>query len=133
VHPGFPGIKLWADAAARLGYDPSTLQRVRPQLQKYYVHGPSAGSTPLPLEAVYVLQPEPRPGIAFEALAGASAFDAINNETRVARVVKGLPTQVRHLTTTAAVVNRARVTAVRRPVGAFTLDELVARVERELQ
>jgi hypothetical protein len=56
VLPGFPQFKLWSDSITALGYNPETLPRLRPEVEKYG-HRFSEGFslTPLPLRKIYVL------------------------------------------------------------------------------
>jgi hypothetical protein len=56
VHPDGRLLKLWAHAVERLDLGQTRGERVRPQLQKYYVEPKHALTEPLPLGAVYVLR-----------------------------------------------------------------------------
>ncbi|HIK55712.1 MAG TPA: hypothetical protein IGS37_11180 [Synechococcales cyanobacterium M55_K2018_004] len=56
VFPGYPQLKLWADAATQLGHQPAKLPRLHPDFDKY-AHRYSQGFSlePVPLRAIYVL------------------------------------------------------------------------------
>jgi hypothetical protein len=56
VHPDGRHLKLWAQAIERLDLGQTRGERVRPQLQKYYVEPKHALSEPLPLGAIYMLR-----------------------------------------------------------------------------
>lgn len=54
--PGVPRLKLWPDAACALGHDPSTLERVTEDIEKYQLaHAGPGPARPVPLRRLYVL------------------------------------------------------------------------------
>lgn len=56
VIPGYPQLKLWADAVEALGADPQELPRIRAEFDKHVQQTRDHFSdTPLPLGAIYVL------------------------------------------------------------------------------
>ena len=58
VRPSFPRVRLWSDAMRRLGISPNGLERTRLQLDKYHLPlGDSFHAAPLPLRAVFHLEP----------------------------------------------------------------------------
>ena len=57
LQPAYPELKLWAEAAAKIGEDAQTLPRARTQLEKYslcFHH--QFDATPLPLRRLYLLE-----------------------------------------------------------------------------
>jgi hypothetical protein len=133
AHPGFSGIKLWADAAAKLGCDTTGLARVRPRLEKYVVPTRSTDATgPRPVAAVYVLTSHNGTDIRLETLSASACFDAVHAQIRIPRAIRGLSSQVHHFKTTAAITNHATVVRVGRPREPFLLDQLAERVAQDL-
>ncbi len=56
VFPGYPQLKLWADAATQLGHQPAELPRLHPDFDKYaYRYTQAFSLEPVPLRAIYVL------------------------------------------------------------------------------
>ena len=60
VYPSYPQLKLWQNTANLLKIDTSTLPRIRPQDEKYAlkIEGQFC-SMPLPLKAVFEIDPDP--------------------------------------------------------------------------
>lgn len=57
VFPAFPAIALWEDVLNGLGsHDLSTLRRVRPELQKYWLPVEAGSQKPVPVRAFYHLE-----------------------------------------------------------------------------
>lgn len=56
VHPSFPQIKLWPDAASYLGYSPESMPRVIPDEAKRYSNISDFSSYPVPLRQIYILE-----------------------------------------------------------------------------
>lgn len=59
TYPGYPRIKLWPEAAVKLGYSLETLPRIVFEDDKRSLHCPQGfNSTPLPVRRIYILSPE---------------------------------------------------------------------------
>lgn len=56
VFPGSPQVKLWSDSVTSLGHDPQTLERIRPETDKYVQRYKTNFSIqPIPLKQLYIL------------------------------------------------------------------------------
>jgi hypothetical protein len=56
VFPGFPQVKLWSDAVTSLGSDPQTLERIRPELDKFaHPYKTNFSLQPIDLKQLYIL------------------------------------------------------------------------------
>lgn len=133
VQPGFPQIKLWADAAQRLGRATDDLHRVRPQIDKFAVPTSSRfAATPLPLSAIYMLYTHNESDIRLEVLADSDGFHAIRDHTFGWRYVAGLGTRLAHFRMAVAVANTTPVVRVTRPRHPYLLDELADCIEEHL-
>lgn len=130
VQPGIPQIKLWSDATRRLSLDTGAMIRIRMQVEKFaYPVGKGFCDQPLPLAAVYILHTHNKPDIVFEPVNGMGKFSPLKNHTYRSQHIKGLGMQTRHLQLCGQVANRIRLTHITRPSAGFTLDELIERVE----
>jgi hypothetical protein len=133
VHPGFPQMKLWADAARHLGRATDRLHRILPGVEKFAV--PTAASFAArsqPLAAIYVLDPCDQPEIHLEALADTDCFDAVCNHTYQWWSVLALGTQAAHFRLATAVASAVPIVHLRRPRSPYLLNELVDLLEKEL-
>lgn len=92
VVPGFPQLKLWPDAVAALGIDPSELALLHPQFEKRAQRvSVDATRSPKPLRALFVLGLGDQHAI--EALPSMEAFSAIVQHAYAARFIgkAGIP------------------------------------------
>lgn len=120
--PGYPRIKLWADAVTRLGVDPSSLDRVVSRLDKFELPLTRAQVEPLPLRWVYVLERHAGPDLTISPATGMSAFSLLHEHTYRNQLVHG-PEAVRaHLELCGRVAARARVSRVTRPAETMTAE-----------
>lgn len=94
VIPGYPQIKLWADALTRLGIEPVDLQPVRPDIQKYALDFRSMfHDTPLPVGAIYILSLTEHPELKLITLSGSDKLTALSSQIFCQRFVHGLGKQ----------------------------------------
>lgn len=133
--PSFPMVKLRTDAAAWLGYDGSTLTRVRNDLEKYWVHPPSAVSKPLPLRRVYILRQgsgtdDP---ISVTTIPPLRRFDALLRYSYFSEQLTGLKLMREHFGALSAVAGRADVRDLNRNMGPESLGAVVDRIVDDLQ
>jgi hypothetical protein len=135
VLPGYPQIKIWADAAKQLGNPTVNLHRLRPQLEKFALPARSSfAGSPARLHAIYVLGSHNEHGgeIRLETLEGSASFTAIRYNTYRQRFLDGLEMRPVHFRLAAAAAKAARVVRVTRPKQPFLLDELADRIQVEL-
>lgn len=78
--PGLPRVRLWQDAAERLGHDPADLRRVRPGFDKFVLPAEPATEA-LPIRWIHVLDTEDRSDVASTPITGAAQFQALNENT----------------------------------------------------
>ena len=97
VLPGFPTLYLWANELKHLGIQASSLQRARPQLEKYALPVPQGfRRDPLPIYSSYLLKPHTRPETLIEPIREAEKFPAILEMTSFPSFVEGLGTGAAH-------------------------------------
>lgn len=129
VLPGFPRLKLWEDAAARLDIETAGLRRIRPHLHKYDfpVRDRYAGE-PLPVRWVYLLRTHPTADTVLEEITGMRRFRPLRNNTYRLRFMDGMALSEDHLRLCGALAGRVHMARVTRPDHGFDLDGLVDRV-----
>ncbi|HET8705638.1 MAG TPA: hypothetical protein VFM46_04970, partial [Pseudomonadales bacterium] len=96
--PSFPRIKLWADSARHLAIATDTLNRIRPELEKFNLPlGDHYCAERLPVRAVYVLQKHNEPTIEISAIEGMARFQMLRHNSYRHRFMQGLSLQPEHL------------------------------------
>ena len=106
---------------------------MRPQLEKFAVPTVSQfASAPVPLHAVYVLQPHNRPEFEIMPLTNTEKFNVFVQQTYRQRFLDGLGLRPDHFRLAVTAAQTARVRYIRRPMHPFLLDELVALIEKDL-
>lgn len=131
VIPGFPRLKLWADALKKLNTDKHQLQSVRwtQGLEKYFLPVEPGHEKPVPLESVFILESSNTNDIKIKPLKGAAKIDPLLNNTYRMSFLKGMGGKKDHFRQCAAVAAQAKVHQVCRPRKGFLLDELMDRLE----
>lgn len=133
LYPGFPQLKLWLDSCIKLGEDPRGLCRIRSKLEKYALPLQGFYSNPLPLEKLYVLTTTNIQKFELITLNGPEKFMALVNHTYRRCYLRGMDRLNVHASQCAMVAKKNTVIRVNRPSESFLLDELVERLEGDLQ
>ena len=132
IIPGFPRLKLWADALNKLEKDRDGLHRVRldPEFEKYFVPFEHASDGPTPVRTVFVLDTTNTDQFEVVPLKGMDKIDPILDHTYRPGFLEGLGDKQAHFKQCAAVAAQAAVIRIIRPYKGFRLDELMDLVER---
>ena len=130
--PGFPFLRLWADALNKLQARPAPLRRVRAELEKYLLPVGRFSARPDALRAVYILTAGNGAGIKLAAVRPASALVYLRKNTHRFKLVNAFGHQRAHFETTAHIARDVPVVRVTRPAGAFEIDALADRIERDI-
>jgi hypothetical protein len=120
--PGYPRIKLWGDAVARLGVDADRLERVASSVDKFQLPIQRAGSEPLPLRWVYVLERHTGADLQVSNVSGMETFSLLHEHTYRNELVHGDAVAREHLALCARLAGRVRVARVTRPVETMTAE-----------
>jgi hypothetical protein len=132
LYPGFPQVKLWADACEKLSQDTAALRRIRPQLEKYALPlGEQFWSEPLPVKRLYILNTINSKEFKLEVLIRAEKFMALGEQTYRLPFMQGMGLDGSHLRQCTKVAARVPVLRVTRPSGWFLLDELVELISQD--
>lgn len=118
--PGFPKIKLWADAAARFGLDVTDLRRVRQQDEKYHVPFERPTLSPLPVRWVYALEKSEGTALSIEPVAGVAGFGLLWQHSYRPQLLQGFATRAEHLARCSRVQEQVRLARVHRPAATMT-------------
>lgn len=123
--PGFPRIKLWHDAAARLDIATDGLARIRPGLEKFSLPLSAAFPPgPLPIRWVYLLHPGNTDTIAVTPVSGMDRFRPLMANTYRRRFMEGMALHAGHLERCGALAGRVHLAHVARPGTGFDIDGL---------
>lgn len=134
VQPSYPQLKLWEDSAKKLEIDTSALKRVRPQDAKFAVPiHENFFNQPLPVKALYILNTHNQDDFIFEELSGVNKFQPLKNNTFRPHFTQAFGMQKAHLKRVSQLASQARVIRITRPNHGFQIDELVERIEQDMQ
>lgn len=122
---GVPRIKLWHDSAQRLGFEPASLPRLRPSLNKYIL---AAASTPagqaLDVRWVYILRRAHAADPSISPVAGMNRFVPLLGHTYRRRVMEGMALSSRHLLSCGKLAGRVHMAYLDRPALGFQIERL---------
>ncbi|NOX60444.1 MAG: hypothetical protein GXP42_00615 [Chloroflexi bacterium] len=135
VLPGYPSIKVWADACQRLGVNTSELKQIRPELHKYhYPIPPNAFCTrPTRLHAIYFLTAKPIERPKLKPLEGAAKLREIQSHLFKFRFAEAQRVWPWLFGAMIAIASQARVCIIERPKSGCSLDELADLIENDLR
>lgn len=133
ILPGISRLKLWADAAASLGYEQSHLDPLRPGALKFGLAAHNAFSPePEPLDRIFILMPGDTAAIAVDPIHRLDRFQALLDNTYRDDLMAGYRRE-KHFQQIATLAAQAGLYRVARPIGtAFNPQMLADRLEREM-
>jgi hypothetical protein len=132
VLPGFPQIKLWADATRKLAEDCTFLPRVRQELEKYGLPLQEGFcSEPTPLKRIYILNATNTDRFEIGSIKGLEKFNALIRSTYRFRFTEGLGSKREHFNQCAVIGRKMDVQRVTRPRRGFRIDELMDLIEKD--
>jgi len=126
--PGFPRLKLWADALEQLGTATEGLDRVRwgVELQKFFLPAENRRESPVPVRSVCILNATNTVEVPErQILSGAEKIDPLIRNSYRMRFLEGLGGKKAHFQQCAAIAAAAEVHRVTRPRRGFFLDGLM--------
>lgn len=133
VQPSYPQLKIWRDTAKKLDIDTSPLKRIRMQVDKFaFPLHEQFYSEPLPIKAVYILNPHNQPDLRVEEITGMNKFQPLKNQSYRGGYLEGLGLNAQHLTLCASLANQSRVARIIRPNNGFKINELVELIEDDM-
>jgi hypothetical protein len=120
--PGYPRIKLWEDAVARLGVDPAGLERVAQAVDKFQLPIERSRSEALPLRWVYVLERHEGEDLTITAVGGMETFGLLHEHTYRNELLHGDEVVGEHLDLCSRVAALSRISRVTRPARSMTAE-----------
>lgn len=117
---GYPRIKLWEDALARIGMTSDGLEPVRTAAPKFNVPIARSEFGALALRWVYALETQDGPGLDIVPVAGIRKFELLSEHTYRPQLLFDRASTWQHAQQCAALGARARVARVRRPAATMT-------------
>jgi hypothetical protein len=132
VQPAMAEVALWRESARRLGFDSADWKPVRQGLERYYVPGLRAESSPQPLRALYILGVHNQSTVRSTRLRGRERFLLVTQFV-FNRTLAELPaTRERQFQAIAALITAVPVSNLQRPEAMWSVDELVAVIQGDL-
>lgn len=132
VLPAMPRSKLWSDAVAHLGYELSSLPRLRQSEDKYELNlREHFAHLPVPLSHIYVLFDNQHEELELQPLDRLDSFQAVLHNTYREFFLDGLDKRTSHLKLAAAAARHARVRIFSRPRDLCQMDEVVELLEAD--
>lgn len=131
--PGVRRIKLWRDAAERLGISTASLHRVSPDIDK--LHLPLKGQedvTPLKIRWIYFLNSGPVNQVKIDPIDGLERFQPLHDNTYRLPFVDGLKLRGKHLAQCAQLASQVHLARVTRPEASFDLDALIEGLLKDM-
>ncbi len=130
--PGYPNLRLWSDAFARLGLPLESRRRVRDGIDKHLLPAERFAAEPQTIRAAYVLGKRKTEALEFSRTKPAGAFWSFKRHTHRRRFVDGLGNREGHFHALARLSRSVPVTLVTQPAGGVSPDLLASRIERHL-
>ena len=130
VQPDGRRLKLWAHAVEKLDLAERRGDAVRSKIEKFYIEPLQAATTALPVRAVYLLRETRAP--AKDGIVEANFVDAtvmIRKNAYRPRLVRALDQQTHYLQSAAAMIAKAGVYALHRPLDFGAFPQTVSRLE----
>lgn len=131
--PGIPRIKIWRDAAERLKVETATLDRIRPEMEKFNLPLPeSLVDTPRPVQWIFLLGTHERQDFDLTHLSGIERFAPLLANTYRRRFMEGMRLNADHLAQCGRLAGKVHMARVIRPESGFDIDGLVDLLLREM-
>lgn len=129
VLPAYPYLMLWADASNRLAISKFHLQRIRSSLEKYVLPlGEGSAVEPIPLHAIYVLEPSNSDVFSLVPIRGIQKMKALSLTAYRPDFVEAMRLDTQYVKRLGEIASKAKVALVNRPRSGFRVDELVDRL-----
>lgn len=122
--PGLPRIRLWQDAAERLGHKVDDLQRIRPGFDKFALPARPVAEA-LPVRWIHLIDVEARDDVACVPLRGLGRFVALRDNTYRPDYILRAIGESAHLNLCAGLAGHAAMFRTVRPAEGFSLETVI--------
>lgn len=132
--PGFPQVKLWADAARALGRSTDGLRRVTPEYEKFIAPEIARFSAdPERLRAIYVLQVEEGAQLGLRGLGNTERFNALLDHTWQKLTLAGLGVREWHFHTAARIASLVYAARLTHPTAPLDIHPAADLIEADMR
>lgn len=129
VFPGFPSLKLWKDAAEKLGRETDGLFPLLHGYDKYRLNAElNYSGQPIRLGKIFILNTHESPGISSKEIMGLPKLEALLTNTYRYTFLKGQDLESSHFRQCVSVANDVRVYNIFRPESLFMIDRLMETI-----
>lgn len=133
IIPGYPRLKLWADAVEELGGDTALLRRVRTNLEKYELPLDEIfSSTTVPLRWCCELSRDNTKKVQLVKVTDADKIGTIEKNTYRYGFLSGRRGKAQHVKQYGDVAKAIDIFHISRPMDGFWVDDLVTQLEEGL-
>ncbi|MBN2863221.1 MAG: hypothetical protein JXN62_08680, partial [Bacteroidales bacterium] len=109
-------IKLWSDTLKQLKQEENGLDRIYPEIEKYYYPMDTITGDSFRLDQIYILEISETKEILFNELFGSSKFAALRSEIYRLEYLQGMPlNELVYFKSIVDICNNVRVVRVQRP------------------
>lgn len=122
--PGLPRIRLWRDAAVRLGHDIATLARVRPEFDKFELAA-ATDPHPLPIRWIHAIEVTPGAALSTRRIDGATRIQLLRNHSYRPQFIARTMGEAAHFARTAALAAQVAMYRTVRPDAGDTLTAMI--------
>ncbi len=130
--PGYPNLRLWADALGRLGLTAENLRLARDGIDKYLLPAGGAPDRLQPVRAAYALAAREAETLELQRLRPAKAFEILNRNIHRRRLVNAMGGWEANFRALGHFALSVPVTRVNRPTAGISPNALGERIERHL-
>ena len=132
VVPGPAHLKLWSDSLKSLGMNSKKGDKVRKELEKYFVPTEATSDKSIPLKKVYILNVRNNSDIETIPIKGMEKFTVLRNHTYRINFVKGLGVENNHFGITSKLAGLIEINKLYRNIKGFETDKLITLILNDL-
>lgn len=130
--PGYPTLRLWADAFDRLGLAVEARLQARDGIDKYLLPVKDFATRPQPIRAAYALSFRVGENFELVRVASAEAFLILKRNIHRRRLIDGLGNREPYFHALSRIVRTVPLTRVTRPAEGISLAALADRIESHI-
>ena len=132
VVPGPAHLKLWSDSLKSLGMNSKKGDKVRKELEKYFVPTEPTSDKCIPLKKVYILNVRNNSDIETIPINGMEKFTLLRNHTYRINFVKGLGVENNHFVITSQLAGLIEINRLFRGMKGFETDKIISLILNDL-
>jgi len=133
ILPGFPQIKLWADAAKQLAINTHSLRKIRPNIEKYAIPlREHFYPEPLSLKLIYILSVHNKNDVVINPLNGVDKFQSLRHQLYRSHYVKGLSQERAYRLRCGQLAHHIALARIKRPQSGYQFEKLADHIESNI-